>query len=231
MASPPDPAVVVVGADTPLGAGIAGRIEARGWFVVPLVTRNLVQKAPDSGSFCPKFVDGDGPAPLVAAIEAGCAGRRVAAVVHADLDPTLCTEARLDDLTPEAWHDRCAGPTAAALATAQAAHQLMAGAGGVLAFVCPSVGLTGAAGHVALSTTSEVIRLLSRSAALRWQPDGLAVTTFAPPLSAYLPPPDAGVAADAADDIASLITYLAGPDGHRLTATTLPVATADVLTP
>jgi NAD(P)-dependent dehydrogenase (short-subunit alcohol dehydrogenase family) len=224
--------IAVVGTATSIGARIADRIVARGQDVVAVASA------------------GDGPAALRAAIDAGARGRRIAAVLHAEIDATLCREARLAELTPEAWHERCARPIDLALSTARAGFALMAtgegrpGRGGALGFVCPSVALTGAAGHVALSTASEAIRLLAKSVARRWGRFGITSNAFAPAVGACLPAEpdeDAGdgpeglpvhaTALDPADDIASLLVYLAGPGAAGLTGATLGTDGGELMAP
>ena len=229
MTAPDDAVFVVVGAHTYIGTRIAERLAARG--------RSVVALGDDAG---------DDVAGRVAAIDEGAAGRAVAAVVHAEIDAGLCAPAPLGELTAEVWHERCARPVDSALWTARAAFTLMAigegrtGQGGVLGFVCPSVGLTGAAGQVASSTTSEAIRLLAKSAARRWGRFGITTNAFAPHLDACIPPVAAGDGesdgerglqvhataldlddVDPADDIASLLVYLSGSGAARLTGATL----------
>jgi 2-hydroxycyclohexanecarboxyl-CoA dehydrogenase len=208
-----DPLVVVVGTHTPVGARIAERLTARGATVVDLD---------------------------------GAAGSRtpVAAVLHAEVDPALYEDTRLDDLTPERWQERCARPIDAALRTAWAAFELMAtgegrpGRGGVLGFVCPTVAMTGAAGQVAASTTGEAIRLLAKSAARRWGRFGVTSNAFAlrldDPRPAGLQVHAAALAADdldPADDVASLLLYLASPTAARLTGATFTADGGELMTP
>jgi NAD(P)-dependent dehydrogenase (short-subunit alcohol dehydrogenase family) len=197
-------------------------------------------------------IEGEGPGAVVAAIETGAAGRRVAAVLHAEIDAERCAPASLGELTPDVWHERCARPVDSALWTARAAFALMAtgdgrtGQGGVIGFVCPSVALTGAAGQVAMSTTSEAIRLLAKSAARSWGRSGITVNAFAPHLDACVPPapPDEGerglqvhataldlADVDPADDIASLLVYLAAPGAARLTGATLGADGGSLMAP
>jgi NAD(P)-dependent dehydrogenase (short-subunit alcohol dehydrogenase family) len=166
----------------------------------------------------------------------------VAAVVHAEVDEALCAPVALVDTTPEEWQERCAGPVASALRTARAAYDVLAGAGGTVGFVCPSVGLTGAAGHVALASASESVRLLAKSAARRWGRHGITVNAFAPPLAACLPgsPLDARTAevnatafpdVDPADEIAALVAALASPGAPRLTGATLGTDGGELMLP
>lgn len=170
----------------------------------------------------------------------------VAAVLHADVDPTLHEATRLADLTPERWQALCARPIDAALATAWAAFELMAtgegrsGRGGVLGFVCPTVAMTGAAGQVAASTAGEAIRLLAKSAARRWGRFGITSNAFAlaldpgPAARESLQVHATALAADdldPADDVASLLLYLVGPGAARLTGATFTADGGELMTP
>ena len=259
-------AVVVVGADTFIGARVATRLAARGAQVIgvahsrpgdrpspsPVEGGNPVGEDGLGGGVVVVDVEGDGPDAVLAAVAAGVGDRRVAAVVHAEIDPGSCSEARLAELTPQVWRERCAVPIDRALWTARAAFELMAtgddrsGRGGVLGFVCPSVALTGAAGHVALATTSEAIRLLAKSAARRWGRFGITSNAFAPSLDACRPPATADGAGaglqvhatalaldevDPADDIAALLLHLASPTGARLTGATFGTDAGDLMAP
>jgi NAD(P)-dependent dehydrogenase (short-subunit alcohol dehydrogenase family) len=226
--------VVVVGAHTHLGGRIAAALSARGG-------QEVVRPAPEE----------DGVAALVGAVERSAGGRRVAAVLHADVDDALCDEVELAELTPEEWQRRCAVPIDRALWTARAGFSSMAagegraGRGGVLGFVCPSVSLTGGAGHVALATATEAIRLLAKSAARRWGRFGITCNAFAPHLDACRPPLPAGGApglqvhataldpttVDPAEDIASLLLYLCSPGAAQITGATLGTDAGTLMAP
>lgn len=172
---------------------------------------------------------------------------RVAAVLHADVDPAVYEDTRLADLTPERWQALCARPIDAALATAWAAFELLAtgegrpGRGGVLGFVCPTVAMTGAAGQVAASTAGEAIRLLAKSAARRWGRFGITSNAFALDLDPghgadgdRLQVHATALAADdldPADDVASLLLYLSAPGAARLTGATFTADGGELMTP
>lgn len=222
--SPSQPVIVVVGAQTHLGGRVAGCLAARGAAVVAV-----------SGVEA-------GPGPLVTAIVEGAAGRRVAAVVHAEVDEALCAPRPLVETTAEDWRERCARPVASALWTANAAYTVLTGEGrgGTVGFVCPSVGLTGATGHVALASAAESVRLLAKSAARRWGRHRITVNAFAPPLAACLPGPATQTAevnatafpdVDAADEIAALVTTLVAPDAPHLTGATLGTDGGELMLP
>ena len=195
------------------------------------------------GELAEVAVEGDGPGAVVAAIAAGAAGRPVAAVLHAEVDEASCIESPLTSMTPDDWHDLCARPVASALWTARAAFDVLGGGGGTLAFVCPSVSMTGAAGLVPLATAGEAVRLLAKSAARRWGGAGITVNAFAPSVDACSPHdrgagrPAVNAAAfdesdvDAADEIASLLAYLADPGSARLSGATLGTDGGELMAP
>lgn len=187
-------------------------------------------------------IEDSGPEAVAAGIVAGAAGRQVAAVLHAEVDEASCVAAPLTSLTLDEWHDRAARPVVSALWTARAAFEVL-GDGGTLAFVCPSVSMTGTAGLVPLATAGEAVRLLAKSAARRWGSAGITVNVFAPRVDACSPHgrgagrPAVNAAAfdeddiDAADEIASLLAYLADPGSARLTGATLGTDGGELMAP
>jgi len=114
----------------------------------------------------------------------------------------------------------------------QAAHAHLRGRAGRLVVVCPSVALEGAAGLVPLAAGAEAQRLLAKSAARRWGPDGITVNTVAVPVTALDPTLAVG-ASDAArtapaldgDDplatAAATVVWLASHDAGGVTGATI----------
>jgi len=146
-------------------------------------------------------------------------------VVTGDLDEVL-----LADLTLEAWDRRCDLPIRDAIDVAQAAHARMAGRGGRIVFVTPSLGLTGAAGLVPLATAAEGVRSLAKTAARQWGPDGIRVSCVARrvagPVVAIPTFEDPGV-----EDVAGAIALLASDEASGVTGATLVVDGGTVLVP
>jgi 3-oxoacyl-[acyl-carrier protein] reductase len=111
----------------------------------------------------------------------------------------------------------------------QAAHAPLAASGGTVVVVVPTVGMSGAPGLVPLAAVAEGVRVLAKSAARQWGPDGITVNCVA------VSPVMAGVAADAlgsmalsapalgAVDIAPVLSFLTGEAARSLTGATLSV--------
>ena len=146
-------------------------------------------------------------------------------VVTGDLDEVL-----LADLTAEEWDRRCDLPIRDAIDAAHAAHARMAGTGGNIVFVTPSLGLTGAAGLVPLATAAEGVRSLSKTAARQWGPDGIRVSCVARrvagPVVAIPTFGDPTV-----DEVAGAVALLASTASSGVTGATLVVDGGTVLVP
>ena len=240
------PLAVVVGADTYLGGRIALSLGRRGCAIVALSRSGLPAAAAErvaaaGADVVAGAIAGDGTGAVAEAIARGARDRAVTIVVHAEVDEAALAPRALLELDPGEWEAACHGPTASAVWTAQAAFGAMAGAGGTLGFVCPSVGMTGAPGRVPLSATSEAIRVLAKSAARNWGAVGITVNAFAPDVAACGPPtadrPAAAVneaaftSVDAAEDVAALLVHLGGPDGALLTGATFGTDGGMVMAP
>lgn len=135
-------------------------------------------------------------------------------IVHiqpVDPDP----EAPFATIGAEEWDRRAEAPIRAALLAIQAAHRHRAR----LIIVSPTVGMEGAAGLVALATASEGVRMLAKSAARRWGPEGIAVNVVAVAAAAYgLDNPDAArtppaLAPTALAGVTSAVAWLAAAEG------------------
>lgn len=113
------------------------------------------------------------------------------------------------------WDRRAEAPVRAALLAIQAAHRLRAR----LIIVSPTVGLEGAAGLVALATASEGIRMLAKSAARRWGPEGIAVNVVGVAAAAFgVDNPDAArtppaLPPTALAGVTSAVVWLAAAEG------------------
>ncbi len=160
-------------------------------------------------------------------------------VVHADLDEAALQRQALAETAAEDWDRRCEAVLQAALQCAQSAFTALRGRG-LLVFVTPTVGITGAPELVPYAAAVEGIRALAKSAARQWGHHGIRVNCVAPPVE--LLAPDAGrlgpdvadrALADAPtvrDSVASVIALLAAP-GSVVTGTTIVVDGGVVMAP
>ena len=161
-------------------------------------------------------------------------------VVHADLDPFAFEPEALADTSAEDWQRRCEAVLRSALECAQTAHRLMHGAGGLLVFVTPTIGITGAAGLVPFATAVEGVRALAKSAARQWGSAGIRVNCVAPraellsPAAGRLSPevaePALGATPVDAGAVASVIALLVSA-GSLVTGATVVVDGGVVMAP
>ena len=151
--------------------------------------------------------------------------RRPDAVVHAALDP-IALEPRwlvdVDDARFEAVWER---GMRAAIECCQSAHRAFGGAGGRIVFVVPTVSMSGASGLAPLCALLEGQRILAKSAARQWGPEGITVNVLAPALAGFdgdaisLAPPALGSLS--AVDIGEVLVGMLGPEMRHVTGATI----------
>jgi NAD(P)-dependent dehydrogenase (short-subunit alcohol dehydrogenase family) len=210
---------VVVAADPVRGRLLEGLVAA-GWSTASV----------DTGA-----APGSSEATLAAAL-AEAAGGRVDLVVAAHLDPASVDARTVTDLDDDAWIDGVEGTLDVARWVARQVAAPLAASKGTLVFVVPSVGLVGAAGHVAVATAAEGVRGWAKSLAKQWAADGVAVHATAVALAHFtdsdvgfpeqvpsLTGPALGSVGDVAADLAPVVSTLAHDDLHFLTGSTLVV--------
>jgi NAD(P)-dependent dehydrogenase (short-subunit alcohol dehydrogenase family) len=113
----------------------------------------------------------------------------------------------------------------------QAAFAHMAGRGGRILVAVPTVGMSGAAGLAPLAAAAEGQRVLAKSAARQWGPDGITVNCLAVAtevagtgsgsVDVMLSPAALGRAARPEEDVGPVAAFLAGPGGGFVTGATL----------
>jgi 3-oxoacyl-[acyl-carrier protein] reductase len=188
------------------------------------LTEELVRRQLD-GRAIPLWL-GSGDDEVRAALADEAVDGWVRAIVFVPVDAGLLGPAPLGP--DDEWDDRCEHLLALGLHVAQAAHALMAGGGGQLVLVLPDLGLTGAAGHVALATSLEGLRALTKSAARQWGEAGINTAIVVAPSHLFdADAEEASVAGTIAEPdvegIADVLAALLGPAGDALTGVTLPV--------
>ena len=156
-------------------------------------------------------------------------------LVHAHVDPLALEARELEHVDDATWDASCEATIRSALFACQAAHTQLRARGGRIVLVTPTLALSGAAGFAALCAGYEAVRMLAKSAALRWGALGITVNCIAPDASLLGggggragPPPSLsaaalGTAGDARADIAPLVALLASEAGHFVTGATLRV--------
>ncbi|HEY2300954.1 MAG TPA: SDR family oxidoreductase [Acidimicrobiales bacterium] len=156
--------------------------------------------------------------------------------VHAWLAPGLIDRAGFMDLDEERWISLCEGSLAGAWwLSQQAIGPLVAGGGGSVVYLVPSVGLTGAAGFSMLATVAEGVRVLAKGCGRQWGKHHVTanIVVTEPGLwvgsaisdelfrSISLSVPAFPQGADAHDDLGPLVSMLGDPASHYYTAGTV----------
>jgi 3-oxoacyl-[acyl-carrier protein] reductase len=164
----------------------------------------------------------------------------VALVVHAAVDPFALEPRSLADTSLEDWQRSCDAVLRSALECAQAAYRSLHRSGGVLVFVTPTVGITGAAHLVAYAAAVEGVRALAKSAARQWGGAGIRVNCVAPRVELLAPDggslspdvaePALGAVPADARAVASAIALLAS-EGFVVTGATIVVDGGVVMIP
>ena len=181
-------------------------------------------------------------------------GRGLDLVVHI-YDAAAALPARpVTDLDAADWDCACEAPIRGFISTLRAARPLLTATKGHLVVVTPAVSLEGAAGLVALTTGAEAVRILAKSAARRWGPDGIRVNVVAAPLAVFVDATveasagtrsgDAAFGSDARrtdpclppvasgpDAVARTVAWLAGPGSEAVTGATIAVDGGALMTP
>jgi NAD(P)-dependent dehydrogenase (short-subunit alcohol dehydrogenase family) len=113
----------------------------------------------------------------------------------------------------------------------QAAYAQMRDGGGRIVFVTPTLSMSGAPRLAPYAAAVEGQRLLAKSAARQWGPDGITVNCLAPApehvaagvrsTDVSLAPAALGGPGDPADDLGPVVAFLTGADGHFVTGVTI----------
>ena len=228
----------ITGADQPLGRGLALALGDAGAGVA------LVG---DAGALAPLTAELESRNRRAVAVEARVGEREalerafataadelggpVRIVVHAAVPAVAFERVAFEDVDDARWDAVWEGTMTAALAVLQASFTHLRGSGGRVVFVTPTVSMSGAPGLVAYAAAMEGQRLLAKSAARQWGPDGITVNCLAPapehvPIGVAssevsLAPPALGGPGDAETDLGPVVVFLASDDAHFLTGETL----------
>ena len=158
-------------------------------------------------------------------------GGPVDIVVHSAI-PELAFEAIAFEQVDDArWDAVWEATMSSAINALQLGFEQMGGRGGRFVFVTPTVSMSGAARLVPYTTAVEGIRLLAKSAARQWGPDGITVNCLAPApehvpigvasIDVSLAPPALGGPGDPVTDLGPVVVFLASDASHALTGATL----------
>jgi NAD(P)-dependent dehydrogenase (short-subunit alcohol dehydrogenase family) len=158
-------------------------------------------------------------------------GGPIDVVVHAAVPEVAFEAIDLADVDDARWEAVWEGTMRTTLFVLQAAFRQMAGRGGAIVLVTPTVAMSGAERLVPYTTAVEGQRLLAKSAARQWGPDGIRVNCVAPApeqvpigvesMSVSLAPPALGGPGDVVDDVAPVVVWLASDAAHFVTGVTV----------
>jgi NAD(P)-dependent dehydrogenase (short-subunit alcohol dehydrogenase family) len=234
---------VVTGADTPIGRGLALAVAGAGAHVAVLGDRD---------SLLPVVTEieaRDGRVVAVAtqfsarddverafATAADELGGPVTGVVHAAVPAPAFDRVAFEDVDDGRWDAVWEGTMHAALFVLQAGYGQMHGREGApgrgrFLFVTPTVSMSGAEHLVPYTTAIEGQRLLAKSAARQWGPDGITVNCLAPApelfpvevdsMAVSLAPPALGRPGDPEADLGPVAVHLLSDAGAFVTGVTV----------
>jgi 3-oxoacyl-[acyl-carrier protein] reductase len=168
-------------------------------------------------------------AQLASAAEA--AGGPIDVVVHSAMPEVAFEPIDFADVDDARWDAVWEGTMRSTLFVLQAGFREMQGRGGSVVLVTPTVSMSGAERLVPYTTAVEGQRLLAKSAARQWGPDGIRVNCVAPApeqvpigvesMSVSLAPPALGGPGDVVTDVAPVVVWLASDAAHFVTGVTV----------
>jgi NAD(P)-dependent dehydrogenase (short-subunit alcohol dehydrogenase family) len=156
-------------------------------------------------------------------------------VVHAWVPDSVMTAASFISLSEQAWADGCEAALSGAWWLARQAIPLLLETRGSLAFLVPTIGMSGAAEYTMLASVAEGIRVLAKGCGRQLGTEGVTVNTIATAAHLWMPPDDAktvtgattlstpafGRSGDPATDLAPLVALIGQPEAHFMTAGTV----------
>jgi 3-oxoacyl-[acyl-carrier protein] reductase len=206
----------VTGADRDPGRGLVDALRKGGAAVVAL----------RDGAYATR---GDAEDAFAAAHEE--LGGAIDVVVHAAMPEIAFEPVDFSEVDDERWHAVWEVTLRSTLFVLQAAYAQMSGRGGSVVMVTPTVAMSGAARLVPYTTAVEGQRLLAKSAARQWGPDGVRVNCLAPApehvpigvdsMSVSLAPPALGGPGDVVADLGPVAVWLASDAAHFVTGVTV----------
>jgi 3-oxoacyl-[acyl-carrier protein] reductase len=209
--------VVVTGTETDFGRRLLDGVEGgRPSSLTGIATADIATKEQVDGHFDDLVAATGGPADVV---------------VHAAMPEIAFERVDFADVDDDRWDAVWEGTMRTTLFVLQAAFRAMQGRGGSIVLVTPTVSMSGAERLVPYTTAVEGQRLLAKSAARQWGPDGIRVNCVAPApeqvpigvesMSVSLAPPALGGPGDVVTDVAPVAVWLASDAAHFVTGVTI----------
>lgn len=224
---------VLVTGQHPLALGVAQ------WFVDAGAKVALIASSPpavSTGAWHVACTFADERSVEVAVTEAAHSLGGIDQVVHAWVADGLVDNCAFMDIDEGQWVRTCeASLEGAWWLTRRVIAPLRVAGGGSIVYLVPSVGLSGAANYSMLATVAEGIRVLAKGVGRQWVKHGVTANTIATAPGLWvgaeneealaraisLAVPAFGRAGDATDDLAPLVSILAEPGSHFISAATL----------
>jgi 3-oxoacyl-[acyl-carrier protein] reductase len=209
--------VVVTGADRQPGRGLADALVAAGAVVAAMTDVPYASRADAESAFGKAVRDRlRGP---------------VDVVVHTAMPDVAFEAIDFVEVDDARWEAVWEGALRNTLFVLQTAFVHMTGRGGSIIVLTPTVAMSGAARLVPYTTAVEGQRLLAKSAARQWGPDGIRVNCLAPApehvpigtdsMTVSLARPALGGPGDVVDDLGPIATWLASDAAHFVTGVTV----------
>jgi 3-oxoacyl-[acyl-carrier protein] reductase len=209
-----DRAVALLGAEGAVGEAIASGLRLAGHRVVEVDDHGL-----ETGTAIAAAIHDAAPGGVTTVVDAGFF-----------LEPPAIGELALADA--ETWQRQAEQPMRRALHVLQGAHLCLAGDGGRIVVLLPSLVMSGAADVVAWASAAEGYRSLVKAAARAWGDDRVTIKSVLIPASLTveaavdrpgLQPPALGHAPDLQSDIAPVVAALLDERLDAATGLTLAV--------
>jgi 3-oxoacyl-[acyl-carrier protein] reductase len=207
---------VVTGAERPLAAGLAEALRSAGAGLAEVPSDDLRDRTSAEVAFTSAAATLGGPVDII---------------VHAAMPSVAFESVAFEQVDDARWDAVWEATMSAAINVLQLGFEQMRGRGGRFVFVTPTVSMSGAARLVPYTTAVEGIRLLAKSAARQWGPDGITVNCLAPApehvpigvasIDVSLAPPALGGPGDPVADLGPIAVFLASDASHALTGATL----------
>jgi 3-oxoacyl-[acyl-carrier protein] reductase len=207
---------IVTGAERPLASGLASALRSAGAGVAEVSSDELHARTAAEAAFARAEETFGGPVDIV---------------VHSAIPDVAFEAIDFDQVDDARWEAVWEVTMGSAIQVLQLGFERMRGRGGRFVFVTPTVSMSGAARLVPYTTAVEGVRLLAKSAARQWGPDGITVNCLAPapehvPIGVVstdvsLAPAALGGPGDAELDLGPIAVFLASDAAHALTGATL----------
>jgi 3-oxoacyl-[acyl-carrier protein] reductase len=209
--------VVVTGTSAHLGLGILAALDDAGATTYAVPDDQLLSTRERAADALARVVEES--------------GYGVDAVVHTAMPAIAFEQIDFVDVDDSRWAAVWEGVMQSTLFVLQAAFAQLRDRGGSIVLLTPTVSMSGAARLVPYTVAVEGQRLLAKSAARQWGPDGIRVNCVAPApehvpigvdsMTVSLAPPALGGPGDVTHDVGAVAVWLVSDAAHFVTGVTV----------